>query len=201
VAGHLNIKMARILLPLLCLLFPFSAAAQEAPKADFFVGYSLARIDIGTNFPNTRPDTANTHGFATAFTWYFARWAGASFDFGANFASPETTFTHPQLGTPVTAKIENRIFTFLGGPVFRYARDWGSVFVRPAVGQFRLRQEVPAVGLEAIDNDFAFAIGGGLDVAVHPHVALRFAPDYIRSYLTPDAGQNNWRFAVGAVFH
>jgi opacity protein-like surface antigen len=193
--------MARIPLLLLCLAVTLFAAAQEAPRAEFFVGYSLTRIDISTNFPSTRPDVANTHGFATAFTWYFTRWVGASFDFGGNFASPEATFIHPQLGTQVTAEIENRLYTILVGPAFRHTKNWGSVFVRPAVGQFRLSQEVPGVGLKATDNDFAFAIGGGLDVAVHPHVALRVAPDYIRSYLTPEAGQNNWRFALGAVFH
>jgi opacity protein-like surface antigen len=186
---------------LICVALGVSVAAQEAPKAEFFVGYSLARIDIRTNFPNTQPDTANASGFATAFTWYFTRWAGATFDFGGNFASPEATFTHPQLGTPVTANLENRLYTILVGPAFRYGRDWGAVFLRPAVGQFRLTQEVPTLGLKAVDNDFTFAIGGGLDVAVHKHVALRVAPDYIRSYLTPSGGQNNWRFAFGLVFH
>jgi hypothetical protein len=186
---------------LLYLALSLPAAAQETSKAEFFVGYSLARIDISTNFPSTRPDVANAHGFATAFTWYFTRWAGATFDFGGNFASPETTFVHPQLGTPVTAKMANRLYTILVGPVFRYGIERGAVFLRPGVGQFRLTQEVPGAGLKAVDNDFAFAIGGGLDVKIHPHVGLRVAPDYIRSYLTPGAGQNNWRFAFGAVFH
>jgi opacity protein-like surface antigen len=186
---------------LLYVALSLPAAAQEPTKAEFFAGYSLARINIGTNFPSTRPDVASAHGFATAFTWYFTHWAGATFDFGGNVASPETTFVHPQLGTMMTAKMENRLYTILLGSTFRYNRGWGAVFLRPAVGQFRLTQEVPDIGLKAVDNDFAFAIGGGLDANVHPHVSLRVAPDYIRSYLTPSGGQNNWRFAFGAVFH
>ena len=192
--------MLKVSLPILVILATtLGAVGQESSRAELFGGYSVGRIDIATNFPQTQPQHATVNGLTAAFTWYFNRWFGAQFDFSGNFASPQASFIHPTLGTPVSDEIENRLFTLFAGPVLRYPTERVTLSFRPRLGQFRLRQEAATAGLEAVDNDFAFALGGALDVNVHPRIALRVAPDYIRSYLTPDAGQNNWRLSTGVV--
>jgi peptidoglycan-associated lipoprotein len=86
------------------------------------------------------------------------------------------------------SKHESRVFgeALLGG-----ARGMSSVFPK-------------ATGLDTHASSFAYQVGGGLDIAITKHIAIRVVEaDYVRSYL-PNNGadtQGRLRLGFGVTYH
>ena len=140
------------LLVLVGLSSALAAAAQEAPRADLSIGYSYFREGFSGG--------ANTHGGTVSGAGYFNDWFGIAGDFGVYHLS--------QSG--VTANT----YTFLAGP--RLAANRGksiSPFVQVLVGGDRL-----AAG-GGSTHGFAGSAGGGVDLALSRHIALRPQFDYM----------------------
>jgi len=195
-------RSARALLASVAVLLVMSAAAQDPSRAQLFAGYSYARVNIGTNFPIGEPSHAGANGFSLGAAFYFTRWFGAMVDFAGNFNTTTVSFVPAGSTQSVTGDLNSRVLTLLVGPQIRYASDRAQIFARGGVGLFHLKQEVASAALESVDNDAGVSIGGGVDLSLTDVIALRLLQaDYIRSYLTPSGGQNNWRLAVGIVLN
>ena len=142
-----------VLLLLLVLSSALAARAQEAPRGDLSVGYSYFREGFSGG--------ANTHGGSISGAGYFNNWLGIVGDFGVYHLS--------QSG--VTANT----YTFLAGPRLSANRGRSvSPFVQALVGADRLN--VPGFGST---HGLSWSAGGGVDLAVSRHVAIRPQFDYI----------------------
>jgi hypothetical protein len=139
----------------LILLIPFAALtayAQDAPRADFSLGYSYLREGFSGG--------ANTHGASLSGAGYFNNWLGLAGDFGVYHLS--------QSG------VSANTYTFLFGPRFSANRGHSvSPFVQALVGGDRLT----AGG--ASTHGFSWSAGGGVDVALSRRIAIRPQFDYI----------------------
>ena len=139
-------------LVLVALASALAVSAQEAPRADFSLGYSYLREGFSGG--------ANNHGGSISGAAYFNNWLGVAGDFGVYHFS--------QSG--ITANT----YTFLGGPRLSANRGKSiSPFVQLMVGGDHL----DVVGTGA--SGFAWSTGGGVDLGVSRHVAIRPQFDYI----------------------
>ena len=119
------------------------------------------------------------------------------------------------LAIPITSVTE----TFAGGPQFSY-HGWshGTFFVRPAVGDIHeaatphpnpadpiatmiVEQLVPT-GVKTDDVIF-YGFGGGMDLNMTKHVALRIQADFVHDHLFSDLlrySRNTVRIGIGPAF-
>jgi len=86
------------------------------------------------------------------------------------------------------SKHESRVFgeALVGG-----ARGMDSAFPKPT-------------GLDSQASSFAYQVGGGLDISITKHIAIRAVEaDYVRSYLPNNGGdtQSRIRLGFGIVYH
>ena len=189
----------------LLFLLPVRAAAQEAPNAELFGGYSFIH----------KEDGGNLHGWNFAVNGNLNKWFGLVADFSGHYDSSLSRFrtNMPAFPTfPIFSsefKSEERIHTAMAGPRFSYReREKITPFVHTLFGVARINDE-----RESIINDtdrsffsdnrteFAFALGGGLDVKLSNSIALRvIQADYLVSRLNFGSDDNNLRASIGVVF-
>jgi outer membrane protein OmpA-like peptidoglycan-associated protein/opacity protein-like surface antigen len=179
------------------LILSFAAFAQEVPQVEAFGGYSFLRVNV--------PDLNhgyNFNGWNGSLAINGNRWFGMVLDFNGHYKTiQESGFD-----------FDTNAHSFLFGPQLSLRKhDKLTPFAQALFGFTHLDQNispVPSNGVAAKDwNDFAMALGGGLDVKVHPKVAIRlFQVDY---FLMRDKGGsannlqdtlNNFRFSSGIVF-
>lgn len=140
-------------LVLVLLSSALAASAQEAPRGDFSVGYSYFREGFSGG--------ANSHGGSISGAGYFNDWLGVVGDFGVYHVSQ--------------AGLTANTYTFLAGPRLSANRGRSiSPFVQALVGADRLN--VPGFGST---HGFSWSTGGGMDLAVSRHIAIRPQFDYI----------------------
>lgn len=161
------------LLVLLVLASARAACAQEAPRGDLSLGYSYLREGFSGG--------ANAHGGSISGAGYFNDWLGVAGDFGVYHVS--------QSG--VTANT----YTFLAGPRLSANRGRSiSPFVQALVGADRL--SVPGFGST---HGFSWSTGGGVDLAVSRHVAIRPQFDYVGLRFS-NGTTHAARASIGMVF-
>jgi len=141
-----------VLLFVVVLSSTLAAGAQEAARADLSVGYSYFREGFSGG--------ANTRGGSVSGAGYFNDWFGLAGDFGVYHLS--------QSG--ITANT----YTFLGGPRLAVNRGRAvSPFIQALVGGDRLTAGGGST------KGFSWSAGGGVDLAVSRHMAIRPQFDYI----------------------
>ena len=185
-------KKALFLASLLALCLPLAASAQEvAPKVEIFGGYSYLRADTG----NTGLDAINAHGFNTSLAGNITKHIGIVSEF-SRFTISES-FTDPILGG---INVNSNVLTYLFGPRVTLHRGKAEPFVHALLGGARENDKASGgLVVEATDNAFAFALGGGLDVKVHDNFAIRVAQvEYLGDKLRGQTG-NNFRYSAGIV--
>ena len=149
-----------------------AARAQSGAGADLSVGYSYLREGFSGG--------ANTHGTSASGAGYLNDWFGIVGDFGVYHLS--------QSG--VTANT----YTFLAGPRFSANRGKSvSPFVQALVGGDRLT----AGGGSA--HGLAWSTGGGVDLSLSRHIALRPQFDYIGLRFS-NATTHSARASISLVF-
>lgn len=91
-------------------------------------------------------------------------------------------------------------FTFMGGPEFSVRFKKSRVFAHALVGGAYEVQKLKGFHLAALaDSSFAYALGGGLDIGVSKHFAIRLPQvDYIYTEAFKGS-ENNLRAAAGIV--
>jgi outer membrane protein OmpA-like peptidoglycan-associated protein len=182
-SSHSKGRLARVLtiLPavvaVLCMFGTLAAAQdQPAPKWELFGGYSFFHFgaDIhgqlpGALLPLSSRLEVNPRGIGGAVTYDFNRWLGISFDTSDYWGSGETTLAK----TIDDAGLNN----FSIGPKVTFRHHRFSPFLEVLVGDHRLAPDAfhPV-------NKLGVMFGGGLDLNLSRHVALRLLrADYVIS--------------------
>ena len=201
---------------LLVVLATTLVAAQDEDKNkrrfEFFGGYSYLVTDTKES-GNPIDHLGNLDGFNAAVTYYITKRFGITGDFSAHFLK------NTQAITGGTISFNSKSFSYLVGPQYRFTNKTRvTPFVRALVGasnnRFSYRTmatgaTTPAAEASLSITDFALAIGGGLDVRVNKHIAVRaFQIDYnpvfvqSRPQFGIDGGRrfDNVRFSIGIVF-
>jgi len=166
------------MLALVCLM-ALPMLAQEESKAEIFGGYQFTRIN-----PGGGTSGENFNGWNAAFTANLSQWLGVTADVSGAYKS----------FSGVSVKQHN----FLFGPTVSYKQaEKVKPFAHVLFGVSHAGAGFSGVG--ASDNAFAMAFGGGVDVPVNKHVAVRVGQfDYLLTRFGGDS-QNNMRFSTGLI--
>ena len=157
---------------------------QPTPKWEIFGGYSFfyPGADVhgllpGGLLPVSNRLESNPRGAGASLTYNFNRWLGVTGDISGHWDSNETT---------VVQRINDAAFYNLSvGPKLTFRSRHFSPFLEGLVGEHRLSPD-----LFQRDDRFGFMAGGGLDVNLSRHFALRLIRgDYVFSnhHFGPDA--------------
>ena len=153
---------------LLCGIGTLAAAQDDAaPKWELFGGYSF--FDPGTNVHGLLPGgvlpvssrlESNPRGIGASVTYNFNRWFGLTADSSAHWDSNEKG---------LAGRIDDAAFYNISlGPKLTLRTHYFSPFVEALVGWHRM-----APDLFKGDDRFGFMAGGGLDLNLNRHFALR----------------------------
>jgi hypothetical protein len=185
-----------------------SAASQNLPKADLFVGYNFSHFDTSDS------NTGDSNGWNITPSFYFFKFLGISADVGGGRASGYTQSN----GNHVDANIDTTHYLF--GPRIRFGTRRFAPFAQFLIGGVQ-RSEVTnsAEFADAVTNDpvptgtelspsqFNLAIGasGGFDYGIAHHLALRAQYNWLHTDYTvsntaiADPSSNNNGVSVGIV--
>jgi Outer membrane protein beta-barrel domain len=162
---------------ILFLVLSVFAIPSRAQSVDVSVGYSYFRLG-GSNGLN-----ANGVSGSVAYNLKSFDWLGIVGDFGGYHASPSgvsvNTYTYlfgPRLTLRNPTKINPFGQVLLGGSRITVGSGGGS------------------------SNQFAYSIGGGVDIGLLPHLALRPQVDYV-GLNTPGSHTNCTRVSASFVVH
>ncbi len=174
------------------LLLPLAAAAEDAPKVDLYLGFSVVRAPLGAVPPNPVPVGVNLYGGGGSLAYNVTKEVGIVADVGVYNVS----------GGPGGS---GHLSSYLFGPRLSYR---GNRRFRPylhlLVGAAHTGRQVFEAPLT--QNSFALTAGGGLDIKLFHHVALRlgqaevFHTKFRVGTSTTPRGQNNLRVSTGIVF-
>ena len=174
-------RVLAMLPAMIAVLFTFAtlAAAQDqpVPKWELYGGYSFfyPHSDVHGQlpgavlpFPGTRLES-NPRGAGASLTYDFNHWFGLTLDTSTHWGSGEATFAR---------RIDDAAFSNLSlGPKITFRSNHFSPFLEVLVGDHRLMPDA----FHDIDK-LGFMFGGGLDVNLSRHVALRLIrADYVMS--------------------
>jgi hypothetical protein len=199
-------------------LFALVAAATEWPRAEAFLGYNFVRFNPESSFiPNF-----NANGGGGQFVYNVNKWIGGVVDVGAvtkgtlNGFNVDTTVLNFVAGPRVTFHNHSRLTPFVqalfGGA---YSTASAQITVLPLPGSILpplppgiiLPPDIPvSARLHASHTGFAMFAGGGLDIRVSKHMAVRpIGADYyltrMPSLLTgTTTNKNNFRYSAGVNF-
>ncbi len=164
-----------VLLPLLVL--PVSALAQETPQVEVFGGYSNLNANMNAS-------SVNLNGVNFSVAENLNSWFGGALDISSHF------------GTENGFRTNTQSLTY--GPVFSYRKNKTIVpFGHAMLGAVRGGPEY--LGISKPEERFGVYTGGGLDVKVTPHVALRvIQADYLMTRFS-NARQDNIRLSAGII--
>jgi hypothetical protein len=198
----------KLLVVLMGALTALSLAAQEVPKAEVYLGYSLLRVNSATAVPAF---TAN--GGVGALQFNVNKYLGFVSEFGGYHN-----------GNISDVQLDSTAMTYLFGPRFTMNKEgkiapFGEVMFG---GMYYTRSiAVPAGAVVAgadngrianSSNAFAMAVGGGLDIKIGRHFAFRpIQLDYLLTRfptlfipgigsISDNKNQNNLRYSAGGVF-
>lgn len=188
-------------------------AGQEVPRLEIFGGYSHFRTPSGSfsrQIGGTSAsilDNANVNGWEASITGNANRWLGIEGDFAGYYGKVTTQVVifhvNPPgvTSTPFNDTAKVRYYSYLLGPRLSYRGDERfTPFVHALFGGIRQTIEGPQISTGGAQTSFGMALGGGLDVKVAEHVALRiFQADYVRTRFGFKA-ENDLRLSFGAVF-
>ena len=165
--------MRKLAMILMLGLFALPAMAQSYPKAEVFGGYQYTRFDGGEN----------ANGWNAAATVNVNHWFGVTADFSGAYFS--------ELG----ANFHNYTYTF--GPTVSFR---GAPLVTPFAHAL-FGGATASAGVEGVtvsQNGFAAIIGGGVDVKVSPHFAVRPVQfDWMSLHGNGATSNNNFRYLGG----
>lgn len=174
----------------------FSAYAQEGstPVVETGLNYTFTRINPGGSLTSY-----NANGGSGYVEYNLNHVVGLVADLGANYASTVNGFS-----------LNNTTFTYLFGPRFNWRLSHFTPYVQTLVGGARFSNAYdpgsPSPVLGVSENTFAAAIGGGVDVNLTDHIALKpiqveyFMTQLPSEFVNVNQVQNNLRYSAGVVF-
>ncbi|HUK53810.1 MAG TPA: outer membrane beta-barrel protein [Candidatus Binatia bacterium] len=166
---------------------PHIKPGSNYPHWEWFMGYSYLNGRVGSGIKSY-----NGNGGSTSLEYNLNHWIGLVADLGGY-----ETGKIGDVGVNVTQ------FTYLFGPRLNYR--FGDNERHTLFGQVLLggdHTSASFAGLSGSDNTFAMSAGGGLDLGLTKHLALRLAQvEYLMSRfdLPGYHTQNDMRFSTGLV--
>ena len=161
---------------------------SDYPHWEWFLGYSYFNGRVGHDI-----SSYNGNGGSTSIEYNINHWFGVVGDLGGYHT-----------GTIDHVDVDLKQFSYLFGPRLNYRfgdRDRETLFGQVLLGG--IHASGSALGTSGSDNAFAMTLGGGFDVGVAKHVAIRLGQfEYLLSdYDIPGyRPQNNFRFSSGVLF-
>jgi len=200
--GRISATLTVTLAVIFALCTSAPAQDQPTPKWEFFGGYSFlypggdvhGTLPLGLVPLSSRMES-NPRGAGLSATYNFNRWFGLTLDGSTHWGSGEST---------LAMKLDDAAFTNLSfGPKLTFRSTHFSPFLEVLVGDHRLTPDA----FHDIDKLGVMA-GGGLDVNVSRHIALRLLrADYVMSSYrygpkatTPSTDLSGVRLQAGIVF-
>lgn len=187
---------------------PYSAGMNiGTPKVELFFGYSYLRA-VPTLAAGNRLVWMNGGSASIAFN--FNRHLGLVADFGA-YTNSQMRFTGAYTSTVDVNNANVAAFSYLAGPRFSFRRNERiTPFLQVLFGgihanQVSLTNCTFSCTLLPSQDAFALTAGGGLDVRVHHHLAIRIIQaEYMMTRFTSyttgsSAFQNDVRLSAGLV--
>jgi hypothetical protein len=162
------------------LIFLFLAMAvfaipSHAQSVDASVSYSYFRLGDSGGL--------NQNGVSGSVAYNFNRWLGIAGDLGGYHASP--------------GGISLNTYTYLFGPRLTFRNPTKvNPFVQALFGGSRLTNGSGGPS----SNQFAYSVGGGVDIGLLPHLAFRPQLDYV-GLNTLGSHTNCTRISAGFVVH
>jgi opacity protein-like surface antigen len=228
------IRFAAATITLIILIGSFVFAQDATPKVQVFGGYSLMRLDHGgltgglldANLqPGSNPFALRNYfldGWSAEAQYNTGRWLGIAADFGGRYGTPITA----SRGRTLAGLPKETAYSFLVGPVFSYrTKSRITPFAhalfgwdRTSLGASTITGSVtsPVSVASTSYDDFAMALGGGVDCKITHHLSLRAGQlDWYRTTVNLNkfythafggtllqglhTNQTNYRFSAGAV--
>jgi opacity protein-like surface antigen len=208
-------NLRRAVLLVCVLLFGTVAYAQDTPKFEVPLDYSYMRFNP-ENSNIVSSFSLNGGGFGLA--GYFAHWFGIEADLQF-YGSTTKSFTFPAgvvaacpAGCTVTA--QGNLFTYNVGPIAKFRAHKFEPFVEALFGGAHsnvfanlYKDCIGCVASRSPSNNaFDFIIGGGVDIPVNEHIAVRpVQVDYVltrfgNAFTRGNQNQSNFRYIGGIVF-
>ena len=192
-------------------MFALVAAATDVPKMETFLGYNYVRFNPNSDvFPSF-----NANGGGGQFVYNFNKWIGGVVDVGAvtrgsfNDFNVDATVINFVAGPRITYHNHSRFIPFgqvLFGGAYSTASAQVTLLGGAVVPPGTILPSPVTARVNASNTGFAMMAGGGLDIKVSKHIALRpIGADYyltrIPSLLTGDtSNRNNFRYSAGINF-
>jgi hypothetical protein len=165
-----------VLLAGLILLTAVVSRAQETPGAEVSAGYSFLRFGVSHG--------VNQNGASVSLAGNLHRWLGLAGDFGGYHKS--------------AGGVTFNTYTYMGGPRFSYRNSSHiTPFAQVLVGG--AHASLGGFGSSGSGNGFAYSAGGGVDLGLTKHLALRPQLDYIGMRFSGTT-VNTVRGSLGIVF-
>jgi hypothetical protein len=173
----------------------------STPKVELFGGYAyfyphavISGVQVGGTLPLTSCLCADVRGVGASATYNFNRWIGLTGDFSGSWSGAGNTVS-TQVG-------KANFFAYSAGPKFTFRSHHAAPFAEALIGEQRL-----SPSLFPSSNGFSVIAGGGLDLPLGTHVAIRlFRADYVVSNHqitpapTPSTDIRGLRLETGVVF-
>ncbi|MGH9712726.1 MAG: outer membrane beta-barrel protein [Candidatus Acidiferrales bacterium] len=172
-----------------------STFAQDTPVVQVGGGYTFRSFNV------PQSSRLDMNGWNATAEYNIKRWLAVAADFDGTYKSqPDTLF--------IGLSDKTDIYSFVFGPrIYPLGHHRLSPFVHAMFGVGRSSVTVPnppptGATFSQSENDFAFTFGGGLDLSLGRHFAIRVAKvDYeqTRFYhaFTPGApNQNNFKYSA-----
>ena len=187
---------------------PYSTGLDSyTPKAELFLGYSYLR-SVPTLEAGNRLVWLNGGSASIAFN--INRYLGIVADVG-DYTNSEIRFQGAYRSTVDVNDADGGVISYLFGPRLSFRHERITPFVQALFGGARASEVTLAhctfsCTLLPVQNAFAWTAGGGLDVRVHRHFAIRIIQaEYMmtrfQDYTTGNIGsQNDVRLSSGLVF-
>lgn len=173
-----------------------AASAQEVtetPKVEVGADYTYIRENAGGTL-----GSYNQNGGSAYVEYNFNKVFGMVADLGGTYA-----------GTVNGIPVDTTTFEYLFGPRVNLRHSRYTFYMQSLFGGERLSNGFnpgaanPLLG--SAQNNFAAAFGGGVDIAVTSHIAVKpIQVEYLMSQVAPGSGpsfvENNLRYSAGLVF-
>ena len=209
-------KLTTVILSGLVLLLGSSTLAQEYPRVEVPIFYSYMRFNPeNSNIISGFSLNGGGGGVTVNVNHFFgieAEFAGYQ-SVTKTFAFPATANSPCPTGCTVTA--DANLFTYNVGPIFKYRTRHFEPFVETMFGGahsntyqnlFKACQAACSTTNNPSNNAFDFIIGGGIDIPVGRHIAIRpVQVDYVltrfgNGFTKGNQNQSNLRYNGGIVF-
>lgn len=201
-------KVVRVLAVVLMFCLSLAAVAQQPPKAEVSVDYSLVVTNPARSYANKQ----YLNGGGGAFLYNLGKYFGLKGEI-QGYTSSTATFTIPagRVIPEGVYKAKGDMFTYLFGPQFNIPMKKTTMFGELLFGDAynnNYADLYKAAGYSsgaAQHNAFAMALGVGLDYKYKKSISIRVAElDYLLTrysiVVLGTSNQNSFRYLGGIVF-